>query len=318
MPILSSRGAGAASAFGLGANTGVALEVDYLIVAGGGAGSQGFAGGGGAGGYRTSFPGGTKITLVEPVTTITVGSGGAAPPAGTNGLPANHGEVSDIGALIETTGGGSGYFLEPATYPDVDDDPMSGGSGAGTGAGVGQGPGNVGGNGNVGGYTPVEGYNGGASFGNYSASGGGGASVAGSNAGPGPSGPAGPGGNGLANSITGSSVTYAGGGGGSPRYAGLPVGSGGSGGGGAGNNGPDAPALGVPGTDELGGGGGGSFYSNSGPVAGSSGGSGVVVIRIPAATAPGTLSASPGTNTVTTLPSGDKVARFTVDGTLTL
>ena len=141
MPILGSRGAAAASAFGLGGNTAIALEVDYLIVAGGGAGSQGFAGGGGAGGYRTSFPGGTKITLVEPVTNITVGSGGAAPPAGTNGQPANHGEVSDIGGLIETTGGGSSYELDPATYPNVNTDPMSGGSGAGTGAGVGKGPG---------------------------------------------------------------------------------------------------------------------------------------------------------------------------------
>jgi hypothetical protein len=39
-------------------------QVDYLVVAGGGAGgSTTGSGGGGAGGYRTSFPGGTKLTL---------------------------------------------------------------------------------------------------------------------------------------------------------------------------------------------------------------------------------------------------------------
>jgi len=43
-------------------------EVDYLVVAGGGGGGstnadEGGAGGGGAGGYRTSFPGGTKLAV---------------------------------------------------------------------------------------------------------------------------------------------------------------------------------------------------------------------------------------------------------------
>jgi hypothetical protein len=39
---------------------------DYLVVAGGGAGGgPKTGGGGGAGGYRTSFPGGTKITLAD-------------------------------------------------------------------------------------------------------------------------------------------------------------------------------------------------------------------------------------------------------------
>jgi uncharacterized membrane protein len=43
--------------------------LDYLVVAGGGGGGQGMGsgmlGGGGAGGYSTSFPGGTKITLTD-------------------------------------------------------------------------------------------------------------------------------------------------------------------------------------------------------------------------------------------------------------
>ena len=317
MPILGSRAAGAASAFGL-TSGGIALEVDYLLVAGGGAGAQGFNGGGGGGGYRTSFPGGTKTLLVAATTDITVGSGGALPPSGSNGQPAQVGEDSDIGGTIQSSGSGTGGRLDPATYPDVLDDPMSGGSGGGTSAGVSPNP--TGGSGNKGGYTPVEGYDGGASGSNFSASGGGGASEVGQPAGGGTHGKAGDGGDGLSNSITGSAVTYAGGGGSSPRYAGLTIGVGGAGGGGNGAN-SDGPtsALGTPGTDGLGGGGGGSFYSNQGPVPGSNGGSGIVVVRIPAATAPATVAVAPGTNTLTTDgPTGDKICTFTVDGTLSL
>jgi hypothetical protein len=39
------------------------LTVDYLVVAGGAGGGANQAGGGGAGGYRTSFPGGTKLSI---------------------------------------------------------------------------------------------------------------------------------------------------------------------------------------------------------------------------------------------------------------
>jgi hypothetical protein len=55
-------------------------QVDYLVVAGGGGGGSwcGAGGGGGAGGYRTSFPGGTKLTITKgSATTVTVGAGGA-------------------------------------------------------------------------------------------------------------------------------------------------------------------------------------------------------------------------------------------------
>jgi NAD(P)H-hydrate repair Nnr-like enzyme with NAD(P)H-hydrate epimerase domain len=51
---------------------------------------------------------------------------------------------------------------------------------------------------------------------------------------------------------------------------------------------------------------------------GKNGGSGIVVVRAPSAR---TLAASPGTNTVTTLPApagGCKVATFTVSGDLTI
>jgi hypothetical protein len=53
-------------------------QVDYLVVAGGGGGGSRFGGGGGAGGYRTSFPGGTKLCVSSgtPIS-VTVGAGGA-------------------------------------------------------------------------------------------------------------------------------------------------------------------------------------------------------------------------------------------------
>jgi hypothetical protein len=50
--------------------------VDYLVVAGGGGGGANHGGGGGAGGYRTSFPGGTKLSISSP-TSVTVGAGGS-------------------------------------------------------------------------------------------------------------------------------------------------------------------------------------------------------------------------------------------------
>ena len=101
MPILGSRGAGAASAFGLTSGGGIALDVDYLLIAGGGAGGTTPGGGGGGGGFRTSFPGGTKITLTESETTITVGTGGTGVQGPTS--IAQRGENSDIGGIILTT-----------------------------------------------------------------------------------------------------------------------------------------------------------------------------------------------------------------------
>ena len=158
MPILGSRGAAAASAFGF-TSGGIALEVDYLLVAGGGAGAQGFNGGGGGGGMRTSFPGGTKTLLVAPVTNITAGTGGAAPPAGTNQQPAQVGENSDIGGTIQSSGGGTGGSWQSASYPNRLNQNISGGSGGGSNQGVGGGApgGNLGGAGNKGGYSPSEG-----------------------------------------------------------------------------------------------------------------------------------------------------------------
>ena len=53
---------------------------------------------------------------------------------------------------------------------------------------------------------------------------------------------------------------------------------------------------------------------DGGPTAGT-GGSGVVIIRGPACA---TFAVSPGTNAIATHPGGEKLASFTVSGTLTI
>jgi hypothetical protein len=86
---------------------------------------------------------------------------------------------------------------------------------------------------------------------------------------------AGDGGNGLAVSITGTSVFYAGGGGGCAQFA-KTVGIGGLGGGGDGSSTGGVP--GQSGTANTGGGGGGHRYDGN---LGGAGGSGVVILRYP-------------------------------------
>ena len=81
----------------------------------------------------------------------------------------------------------------------------------------------------------------------------------------------------------------------------------------------EAPAVSVAGTVNTGGGGGGATGSDCGPDRnGAAGGSGIVIVRAPGSAG---FAASPGTNTVTTLPApagGCKVATFTVSGDLTI
>jgi len=289
MPLNSTRGAASAKAFGFTAGA-AAIEVDFLVIAGGG-GTQ--RAGGGAGGYRTSFPGGTKLKLKKALTyPVSVGAGGSdsAPNPSRKGNPSSIDTIASTGGgaiNVESQAGGSGAgipdFSAPSPYS-----PAPGGAG------------------NQGGYSPPEGSPGGGStpgstFQNWSG-GGGGAGAAGGNA-------PGPGGNGLANSITGTSVTRGGGGGGGQNNntgGGAP---GGSGGGGPGFTGPNGTG-GADGTVNTGGGGGGggdNTYDDS------AGGSGIVVLRAPSTV---TFTVAPGTNTVTTAPNGDKVATFTVSGTL--
>lgn len=227
-----------------------ALTVDYLVVAGGGAGGgyTGYAGGGGAGGLRCTVGAtGGGGSLESPLSltantsyTVTVGAGGSG--VGT----ATSGSNSVFGSITSTGGGYGGYYTGGANVS-----PASGGSGGGSRDG----------NGAAG--TQYQGYAGG-NYGSATTGGGGGAGALGSNAG-------GAGGVGVATSISGTSTYYAGGGGGTTQGQGG--GAGGNGGGGAG--GADS-TIGGSGTANRGGGGGGSGGLAS---RGSNGGSGIVIVR---------------------------------------
>ena len=231
--------------------------VEYLIIAGGGAGGSGreyniIGGGGGAGGYLTGLYQVTKDTDYA----IVVGAGGAGVASSTQNSGAN-----STGFGLTAVGGGAG-----GTYNSKGND---GGSGGGTGVrSSGQdftGGAATSGQGNAGGTGTTFGGTGTANSG----AGGGGAGAAGSN---GSGGTGGAGGAGLASSITGSSVTRAGGGGGGGRSS---AGAGGSGGAGAGSTGGGANA-----SANTGSGGGGSTHSHPGSEsAGGNGGSGIVVVR---------------------------------------
>ena len=238
------------------------LSCDYLVVAGGGAGgdsSSNSGGGGGAGGLRstvTATGGGgsleSALSLTAQTYTVIVGAGGAftANNVGRNGS-------NSVFSTITSIGGGGG------ASQSAQGDGVSGGSGGGAcyftssthsgGAG-----------------TANQGFRGGnkASSGNAQAAGGGGAGAQGVDC-VGTAQQATNGGDGVAVSITGSSVIYAGGGGGGAQAIGNT--SGGSGGGGAGSQNGTA----VSGTANLGGGGGGAAITgNAG-----NGGSGIVIVR---------------------------------------
>jgi hypothetical protein len=215
------------------------ITVDYLVVAGGGGGGgntsgNASVGGGGAGGLRstvTATGGGgsleSALTLAKGTNyTVTVGGGGAG--GVYNSTDAVNGTDSVFGSITSIGGGHGGSVVPGPAW----DNPGSGGSGGGGG-----------GNGaNGGAGTANQGYAGGQGPG-----GGGGAGEAGDTDADFD------GGDGVAVSITGSSVTYAGGGA-------AKGGNGGAGGGGGDN---------TAGTTNSGGGGG----------SGSAGGSGVVILR---------------------------------------
>ena len=203
--------------------------VDYLLVAGGGAGGySAIPGGGGAGGLLTA----TGLSVSASTYPISVGAGGT----GTAGAADNGGNTT--GFSLTAIGGGAGG-VGPGTIPA-----QAGGSGGGGDGYSGGGAAGTAGQGNAGGSGV-----------NHGAGGGGGAGAVGANA-VSPSG--GAGGAGLSNSLsTGVGVFYGGGGGGN-KWTGS-VGPGGTGGGGAGG--------GVDGTVNTGGGGGGGEGSGGSGIA---------------------------------------------------
>jgi hypothetical protein len=235
--------------------------VEVLVVAGGGGGGQ-FHGGGGGGAGGLLYISSYGVSAGSGIT-VTVGSGGSVAGAGSNTV---------FGGLT-AIGGGYG----------ATEGPNNGGNGGSGGGGTGFSTPTDGGLG-----TPGQGFNGGkgaypnidATYG--SGGGGGGASAPGTDGKEGVdvSGSAGNGGNGLPYSITGFSTYYAGGGGGGYWGSNLAYyGVGGLGGGGNGGAGTSTTLLPTPGVNGLGGGGGGSRGDGSLPRPGSTGGSGIVIVR---------------------------------------
>jgi len=220
-------------------------NVEYLIAAGGGGGgSGGGAGGGGAGGVVTG-----KCKVQPQKYTITIGAGG------TRGNNSNGGDGNNslFGEIVSAIGGGGGSSN------------VGGGGGRSGGSG-----GGGGGTNKTGGSSTQTSPGAGIGYGNA------GGGTSGSNAGA----AAGGGGAGAAattgtrdassggNGVTIWGVTLGGGGGG---YGGNSNGSGGSGGG-------EPGAGSTNGGTNLGGGGGGRQDTIS---TGSTGGSGIVIIRYP-------------------------------------
>jgi hypothetical protein len=274
--------------------------VDYLVIAGGGGGGMGYyGGGGGAGGYRTSAgtSGGNisaESTLglnISTAYTVTVGGGGAASGSQT-GTGTNGG--NSVFATITSTGGGGG-----ASRNNTSGGLNGAGGGSGGGAGM---PPSTGGAKTA---SPVQGFDGGSCPSSRYGAGGGGAGAIGPNGNTDPNGLGADGGNGLENSITGTSVFR--GGGGAGGGSGSVTRTGGTGGGGTWTG---STLTATAGTTNTGGGGCGGGEPDSD--VGGSGGSGIVIIKIPD-TFSATFSGGV-TQTMSTAVSGFKVYTVTAAG----
>jgi hypothetical protein len=274
--------------FCVSAASGPVAVADYLVVAGGSGGATG-SGGGGAGGFRESVPSpaawsasplaapGGALPVSVTGYPIVVGGGGAAATTSPTDRFNHVGSVSSFSSIISAGGGGltSECQVTPTNGGGKESKPGSPG-GSGSGAGLSDGSTQTGGAGNTPPVSPPQGQNGGAGGNPGASGGGGGAGAVGGQGGPTYNSNAGSGGNGVATSITGSSVTRAGGGGGGGWFVSVSPAPGGSGGGGRGAGPSGTPSL--AGTVNTGGGGGGdSLGASSG--GGAAGGSGIVVIR---------------------------------------
>ncbi|MBI3985063.1 MAG: DUF2341 domain-containing protein [Candidatus Levybacteria bacterium] len=243
-------------------------SVEVLVVGGGGGGGGRHGGGGGGGGVRTA-----NLAVTATPYTVTVGAGGTAAPYGGQG---GNGGDSVLSTITSTGGGGGGGYNNGAAT--VNGNPGGSGGGGAEATGLPGGTGTAGA-GNTPSTSPSQGNNGGVGLGNggtndWAGGGGGGAGAAGGNATAGYQG--GTGGVGVASSISGTSTYYGGGGGGAGgNNVDLNGGAGGNGGGGRGT-GAYNPTTGVAGTANTGGGGGGSRDA-----VGTTGGSGIVIVRYP-------------------------------------
>jgi type II secretion system protein G len=230
-------------------------SVEYLVVAGGGAGGMTATGDTGSGGGAGGILSGSVSVTPSAVLHVTVGSGGIG-----RNTKGGDSSFSAVGEVAEGGGGGSG----------VSDSTVGNGGSSG------------GSNGHISAPTPLHPGQGNIGGGLYysqdwSAAGGGGAGGPGTaNSGYGHDSIAGLGGIGRISSITGSAVVYGGGGGGA---AGDNHG-GGAGGSGIGGHGHQSAAytgpvvLATDGVANTGSGGGGGGNSNVG-----NGGSGIVILK---------------------------------------
>ena len=277
-----------------------AMVVEYLVVAGGGAGAGdewAGAGGGGAGGLLASTAPGVVSGVVF---TCTVGAGATAVGQTSIGAGGSNSSLQTPAGTITAIGGGTAAAYSATTQGQRYGDGGSGGGAAWlrvAGLGV-SGP-------------PRQGYDGGTDSTSSHGGGGGGAGGGGAST----NNFGGAGGSGV-QWPAGSGTYYAGGGGGSTSTNGGVV-SGGAGGGGSGRD-YNAGSV-FNGSTNTGGGGGGSWnrtnVSQGGTryVAGN-GGSGIVILRYldvnPAA-------ASTTGNPTVTVADGYRTYRFTNSGTIT-
>ena len=237
------------------------IEVEYLVIAGGGCGAG--YGGGGGGGYRCNVVGESsgggssaenELSVLPGTYPLLIGAGASSAAVTSDNLPQQGG--LSIGLTVVSFGGGAGGSASGIAG-------RAGGSGGGGANNAGNGGAGTTGQGRAGG-NGAPGANAGG--------GGGGADTVGA---VGVASPlaGGNGGAGVSSSITGSATTRAGGGGG-----GAFGGTGGTGGAGGGGNGGNNFSGLQSGTANTGGGGGGAGSSNG--LAGN-GGSGVVIFRVP-------------------------------------
>jgi len=243
--------------------------VQYLVIAGGAGGGQGYqAGGGGAGGYRSNVPGQVSgggasaesaLTVAAGNHAVTVGAGGAGGPSSTgNTSSGGYNGSNSVFKSITSLGGGGGASL----YTTPANAGFAGGSGGGAGSANNVAYGGAG--------TTGQGYAGGGSadyLSPYTGGGGGGAGAVGTTASNGVSGNAGAGASSNINGTVGAKA----GGGGAGGWQGWGVGRDGGANGVQGISSQPSPA-----TANTGGGGGGA--SNT-AIVGGVGGSGIVIIR---------------------------------------
>lgn len=270
----------------------VPSSIELLVVAGGGGGGGNHGGGGGAGGLLY----GTYSVSTSTTYTVTIGGGGSGSSSGGSGTNGSN----SVFALATAIGGGRGGSYSQDTSP------AAGGSGAGGTSRAGRTTGALANQGNSGGLTGYGNNGGNAVTGqtDWPGGGGGGAGAVGTNATN--AGKGGNGGNGRQYDISGTNAYYGGGGGGCGQY--QTAGQQGSGGLGGGANG-SVDVTPAAATANTGGGGGGARDAQ-----GSSGGSGIVILRYPDTfLAPSSTTGNP----TVTVAGGFRIYRFTGSGSIT-